>query len=558
MSEATTIRQYVNLGLKWWWLIILATTIATGIGYGLSKRQIPVYQAKVTLIVGQSVFQNPDFNSTDLGTSQVVARTYADMTLRQPVLQGVAEALQLQDSWQSLKGRIQAKPVPGTQLLEITVQAPSPEEAQVTADEVARQLIKLSPTELQNRAQSETQHFINQRLEGLQVKIEAAQARLETLEASMNGSLSAEQVQKTQAEMGELETLIAGWEDKYLGLLTLIEGSRAPNYLAVIEPAQANSSPINSQGRRLILMTSLAGLSLALGLIFLIEYLDDSFKSPSEFSQILGLTVLGSISQIKGGAYQDKLAALKDLFSPESEAYRMIRSNIQFAAIDRPAKVIMVTSPTPGEGKSTTVANLGVVMAQAGLKTIIVDADLRRPVQHQIFQVPNMIGLTDLLRTPKAELTDHLKQTAIENLYLISSGITPPNPSELLGSKRMEQVVAALAEQADVVIFDSPPAVAVTDAAVLSTKVDGVVLVIEAKRTRRDAAKQALLNLQQAGAHLLGGVLNRFSQGGSYYYYYSANEHNSGTGQLTSSKVKRRWQERWLPRPIVNLINGMR
>jgi capsular exopolysaccharide synthesis family protein len=207
----------------------------------------------------------------------------------------------------------------------------------------------------------------------------------------------------------------------------------------------------------------------------------------------------------------------------------------------------MVTSSTPQEGKSVTAANLGVVMAQSGLKTILVDADLRRPVQHQIFQVPNLAGLTNLLCSPELEINDHLRNTNVENLHLITCGVLPPNPSELLGSQRMRQLLTSLSQMADVVILDSPPVVAVTDAAVLSNRVDGVVLVAFAGQTRRDVARQAVLNLQQAGANLLGGVLNGISKReGDYYYhqYYTPNRHEAA-GQPSHARLRRRWQ--WLP-----------
>ena len=286
--------------------------------------------------------------------------------------------------------------------------------------------------------------------------------------------------------------------------------------------------------------------------VFLLEYLDDSIKSKRDLSEVLGLTPLGAISRIKGKDYPDKLIATNDLFAPESEAFRIVRSNIQFAGVDQPIKTIMVTSPTPGEGKSVTVANLGMVMAQAGHRTIIVDADLRRPVQHKIFQIPTPGGLTDLLCSPESEPTSYLRKTNVENLQVITSGVLPPNPSELLGSQRMEQVLARLSQLADIVIFDSPPTLLVADAVVLSNRMDGVVIVIQAGATRFGAARQAIINLQQAEANILGGILNQVKgrQRSGYYYYnsyysYAPNGHNrqvNGTAQASPSP-----RRAWLP-----------
>jgi capsular exopolysaccharide synthesis family protein len=250
---------------------------------------------------------------------------------------------------------------------------------------------------------------------------------------------------------------------------------------------------------------------------------------------------------MSGKQYQEKLIIIQDPFSPVSEAYRMMRSNIQFMSVDQPIKSIMVTSSTPGEGKSLTTANLGIVMAQADLKTIIVDADLRRPVQHEIFQVPNLGGLTEWLRSPELEIKTQLRNTAVENLQVIVSGVLPPNPAELLASQRMGQLLTDLSELVDVVIYDCPPILAVTDAAVLSNRVDGVVLVIKAGQTRRDAARHAVANLQQAGANLLGGVLNQVSRKGLGYYYqdYYTPGKPVPVGQRRHTTSWRRWH--WLP-----------
>lgn len=556
MNDSLDLRQYVALGLKWWWLLLLAGVVGAGAGYLVSQRQPRVYQATAKIIVGQSI-QATDLTSADILTSERLAQTYANMARLQPVLQAVVEALSLSDSWQALKDRVTVTPIRDTQLLEITVQAVSPEEARVTADEVAHQLILRSPTALENQERAANQQFVRQRLESLQAKIESGQAHLQELEASMSGSLSADQVQETQGEINDLEKLINEWENNYTQLLIFVEGNKSPNYLAVVEPAQATLQPISPRVSTNTLLAGVVGLLLALGLIFLIEYLDDTLKSPSELSQALGLTVLGNVSQIGGKNYPDKLVTLKESFSPITEAYRSIRSNIHFMAVDRPLTSLLVTSAAPGEGKSVTVANLGIIMAQAGLKTVIVDADLRRPTQHEIFQLaPNTLllgGLTELICTAEAEAGSYLRPTGVDNLFLIPSGALPPNPAELLGSQRMVQVLAGLAQAADVVILDSPPAAVVTDAVVLATRTDGVILVIKAGQTRLAVAGQVISNLNQAGARLLGGILNHTSprKGEGYYYYYqtyySPRTASAGkaAGAPAGARRSRRWQ--WLP-----------
>jgi non-specific protein-tyrosine kinase len=539
------LRQYISIGLKWWWLMVLLTVVAAATSFVVSQRQTPVYQASTTLIVGRTI-QAVEVSAGDFLITERLAQTYADMARRQPILQAVVESLGLKGSWKALKGRVSVRPVKGTQLLAITVEAGSPEEARVTADEIAHQLILLSPTASQNQEQNENQHLIRQRLESLQAKIEAGQERLKALEIAMADSLSAQQVKELQGEINTLESLITDWENNYTQLLIFVASEKSPNYLAVIEPAQASSSPIRPRILQNTFLAGVVGLFLALGVIFLIEYLDDTFKSANDLSQTLGIVTLGTISRVSGKQYREKLIIAQNLFSPVSEAYRMMRSNIQFISVDQPIKSIMVTSSTPGEGKSITVANLGIVMAQADFKTIIVDADLRRPVQHEIFQVSNLGGVTEWLRSPELEIKTQLRNTSVENLQMITSGVLPPNPAELLSSQRMGQLLTNLNELADVVIYDCPPVLAVTDAAVLSNRVDGVVFVIKAGQTRREAARHAVLNLQQAGANVLGGVLNQVSQKSGYNqdYYYTPGRRPM-TAMQTIHAIRRRWQ--WLP-----------
>jgi len=218
----------------------------------------------------------------------------------------------------------------------------------------------------------------------------------------------------------------------------------------------------------------------------------------------------------------DRLITVADPRSPVSEAYRTLRTNLDFSSLDKPIKTMLVTSAGPEEGKSTVLANLAVTTAQAGRKVILVDCDLRRPTLHNIFNLKNDVGLTTMVVDDAAMESPPLQDTGVEGLQLVSSGPLPPNPSELLGSRRMEEIIAALLERADVVLFDAPPVVAVTDAAVLATKVDGVLLVINAGGTKRDYARTAKARLEKVNANLLGAVLNNVRFDVSLHRYYTA------------------------------------
>jgi capsular exopolysaccharide synthesis family protein len=218
----------------------------------------------------------------------------------------------------------------------------------------------------------------------------------------------------------------------------------------------------------------------------------------------------------------DPLITVADPRSPVSEAYRTLRTNLDFSSLDKPIKTMLVTSAGPEEGKSTVLANLAVTTAQTGRKVILVDCDLRRPTLHNIFNLKNDVGLTTMVVDGAAMESPPLQDTGVEGLQLVSSGPLPPNPSELLGSRRMEEIIAALLERADVVLFDAPPVVAVTDAAVLATKVDGVLLVINAGGTKRDYARAAKARLEKVNANLLGAVLNNIRFDVSLHRYYAA------------------------------------
>lgn len=207
--------------------------------------------------------------------------------------------------------------------------------------------------------------------------------------------------------------------------------------------------------------------------------------------------------------------------SPIAEAYRTLRTNLEFSNLDKSLRTILVTSASAEEGKSTTLANLAVTIAQSGKRVVLVDADLRRPTQHQIFNLKAGPGLSDMVREDSILANPPLQETSVPNLKVLSSGPLPPNPAEILGSKRMSDILTALLEQADVVLLDAPPVLAVTDAAVLSSKVDGVVLVISAGKTKRENAHRAQTQLEKINARILGAVLNNVKADGSAQTYYS-------------------------------------
>jgi len=535
------IRIYLKGILRWWWLIILSTAIAAAASYYASLQQPRIYQTNTTLLVGQ-VFEKSNPSGSDFTTLELLAQSYAQIVARQPILQATINSLGLDMSWTVLKGNVYAYAVPQTQLLVIAVNDTSPDRAVAIADEIAYQLILQSPSSPENQAREERSDFVQSQLDDLETRIDTAKARVVELENELATAFSARQIQDLQTEITNLESLINNWQANYSDLLTFLEGGDSPNYLTVIEPAQRPYNPVSPNVQLNIILAAAVGFALAFGAALLLEYIDDTIKSADDLGASTNLTVLGSVSRIDGKEYRDKLITSLNPFSPVSEAYRILRTNLQFMSFDQSVNSIMLTSPNPGEGKSVTAANLAVIMAQADLKTIVVDADLRRPTLHKIFQVGNLEGLTDMLRQANPDLESQLKDSGINNLQVISSGPLPPNPSELLSSQRMVELMKRLEDIADVVIFDSPPVLAVTDAAVLSSRVDGVILITQAKHTRRGATREAIQRLEHVGANMLGCVLNQLSGRGNYSQsatYYTRGGGQALPGQLDESGWQR-------------------
>lgn len=216
-----------------------------------------------------------------------------------------------------------------------------------------------------------------------------------------------------------------------------------------------------------------------------------------------------------------RLITIEEPKSPISEAYRVLRTNIQFSSIDQEMRVIAVTSAQPKEGKTTTISNLAVAYAQDGKRVMLIDADLRKPTLHRVFSRSNRKGLTNVLAN-LGTLEEEMSATDVDNLFLLTSGPQPPNPAEILATKRMSTLLEELRQQFDVVLIDTPPALALTDAQVIATRSDGVLLVLCAGKSKRDLVRKCKANLDHVKANLLGVVLNNQSrkEAESYYYYY--------------------------------------
>jgi capsular exopolysaccharide synthesis family protein len=507
-------RRAISVVRRWLWLLIACVLLAAGAAFLVSNSLQKLYEGKVTLIVGQSLQStSPDYNQ--LLASQRLSQTYADLVTTGPLLGRVIAQEALDVTPEELRELVRADAPRESTLITITVTDPDPVRVASIANTIANELIAASPA-ISGR-DSEVQQFVDRDLEAAQRQIQDTQAEVERLIGL--SERTPEQEDRLEALQGRL----VGLRQTYATLLGFSSTS-GTNLLTVVDPA---SPPVDPSSPRVLLNTLLAaliGLMLAFGVAFLMEYLDDTLKSPQDVETITGLPTLGTIIRMKGDEGRSEIYRLATILyprSPAAEAYRTLRTNIEFASVDSPTRVILITSAIPGEGKTTTAANLAAVFAQTGHATLLVDADLRKPGVHRIFDLPNARGLTDLFRSDDMSVEDVAQPTEQEHLSVITTGPLPPNPAELLRSSRMRAVLERIVGSTEFVVVDSPPLQAVTDAAILSSLVDGTVIVVDAGRTRSGAVRNGREALTKVGARVLGVTLNRMSESmsGDYYYY---------------------------------------
>ncbi len=297
---------------------------------------------------------------------------------------------------------------------------------------------------------------------------------------------------------------------------TGISGDFKASNIRVVDQAEVPKGPFLPRKQRDISLAALTGLMLALGLVFFFEYLDNRIKTPQELRATLTVPFLGMVPSVSG----DHQALLTEAVPPQfAEAIRSVRTNVLFSSAEEGAHVVVITSAGPGEGKSVVSSNLAVSLAQAGQRVLLVDADMRRPRVHEIFDMPQEPGLSNLLVGDCKPSEAVRKWPTVNGMCVLPAGMIPPNPAELLGSKRFEEYLQTLGGHFDWVIVDSPPVLAVADAAVVANGASGVIFVVGADQTSRAAAREAVHQLQSAHARVIGAVLNRVDLERNPYYY---------------------------------------
>lgn len=574
------LKRYTQLLWHGAWIVLLCMLMGGGAAFWFSQQTVPRYEATSSLLIFQAPANSalPDYNS--VLASERLARTYAELLQKRPVLDEVIATLDLATDAKTLQESLQVSVVRDTQLIALTVEDTDPQRAAAIANEIItvfieqNQMLQASRyTESRESLEEEVSSVkeliarTEQTFEQQQQEMADVQTEIETLRASierdetqlasaddaetlrLQTSLSRQRAQlrtyeqtlgDLRADLEETQVLQAQYRNNYTMLLESLEEVRlsqtqTSDTLSVAERATPPEQPVRPRPLLDTLLGMVAGMLLGVALIFLREYLDDRVKSHKHVEEVMTVPVLAGIARIKEARGSTPLLSATHEHSPAAEAYRLLYANIEFAMAKQPLRTLLVTSSSPQEGKSTTVANLGITIARTGQRVILVDTDLRRPALHTFFQMHNGPGVTTALLRENRDLDDLLRPTEIENLSLFSSGALPPNPAELLGSQRMAELIEQLKARADVVIFDSPPLLSMVDATLLGRRCDATLLVVMDGTTLVGMLNRSREQIQQSGAHLIGSVLNRVTPSNSGYYGYY--EYHSYYG-----KEKKRWR----------------
>jgi succinoglycan biosynthesis transport protein ExoP len=503
-------------------VIALSVAVVLGVALVVSYLQTPRYAATAKLLLKQrsadSLFESSAQAYVDPGRS---VDTEIEVIKTDPVKDLVRQKIGSAPS-------VQVSPVGETDLVTIRAESTEAPRAAEVANAYATAYIDYRRKQAFDELSAASEE-VQTKITEIQQQIDSLGSTTANLPACVNPATTPDAcTQRTAAEAtvnSRRTTLISqlGLFQQRLDQLQ-VDSALARGSAQLVTPASTPAEPFEPTPVRNAVLAIVLGLMLGVGLAFLVDYLDDSIKGKEEFERAVpGVGVIGLIPLVSDwkAKEQGRVVSITEPTSPAAEAYRILRTSIQFLGIERQVRVIQVTSASAQEGKTTTLANLAVAFASSGLRTVAVCCDLRRPRLHQFFGVDNAVGFTSVLLGNVA-LSKALQPVPNqERLLLLASGPLPPNPAELLSSSRTADLFRNLASQADIVLIDSPPVLPVTDSLVLSQRVDSTLLVSSARTTTRKAAARAAEMLQQVNAPLVGAVLNGVTEEGGYGTYSS-------------------------------------
>lgn len=517
------LRDYLNVIRARRGVILLATVIVAAVAIAVTLIQPARYAAQAKVLISEK-----DTGTAILGTAitelssqpERALQTQVQLVEVRPVAESTIRKLGLQEAPDALLGRVDVAAIGETNVIAIKALGSTPQEAADIANTMAEEYVAASKARKRASIKAAADE-VEQRLNDAKADILALGRRIE--QTGRSDEIAAE----LSIATGTYSTLAEKLEQLRINE-QLESGSGDVVETAVVEVAQVSPNP-----RRNISLGIVVGLVLGLGLAFLYEYLDNTIKSTEEAEKVYGATVLGIVPIDKmDKGIKRRLTIIEAPGSAASEAYRVIRNSLDFINFEHDLKTLLVTSAAPGEGKSSVAANLAMSLTQTGKKVVLVSCDFRRPTTEQFFAVNSSVGLSEVLLGTHT-LKSALQRPGDDQLLVLTAGKMPPNPNELLGSAKMQEVIASLEEWADWVIIDTPPVLAVADPVSVARWVDGVVVVSKAGESTREAADKAVQLLARVGARVIGVVVwgldetkNQPGYGygyytGGYYYYRS-------------------------------------
>lgn len=522
------LREYALLLWHWTWLILLAGIIAGGTAYYLKSQQVPLYTASTLLLVSEPpTAKTTDTSQSAIVPSNLMAQTYTQMIKNLPVLQQVVERLQIPLNPLTLKSMISVNLIQNTQLIQATVTDTDPERAAAIANTLgsvfAEQIQTLQAVRFEQSKTSLTQQI----------------AEMETQLQQVSDQLA---IATDPQEQSQLDAKQTQYRLIYSNLVTSFEQLRiseaqSTTIVAQVEPAIVPRGPVSQNSTQNILLVSFVAMLLTAGVISAANLLDDTVRNPEELTRQLDLPILGVIPHhtVKDAAPITQVQPYTSI----SEAYRALFNNVEHTSPENKMHRILVVSPLAEDGKTTVITNLAIIMAQRGLRTILLDGDMRWPRTHRYLGLPNSSGLSNFFRNSGGDQTENIQVTPSKNLYLVSSGPLPSNPADLLGSPRMTAILDWLNQRADIILIDAPPSLIVTDAAILAPQVDDILIVVKAGKTKIDSVKRMVTSLRQQDARLLGVVINDVKfKNPRYSYYYRDYFTNSARLRKSDRKDK--------------------
>ncbi len=529
-STEVSIAQYLEVLRRRWLWIVLTPAILVGLSLYNDLRAEPVYSAHVEMLLQSTASENiftPSAGPGDPSRAiQNELRIIRSRTVKQAVAREYGKA-------------VTAKASAGGEddIIILSATANTPEEA-------ARRANVYATTYQETRLEAiladltAAKKVITQQITDFQSQVDDLNKPLEALDQQIRDTPSTDpnyqslvanrerQKEITDAARNEAQAQLNDYQQR-LQVLQLSERLTTTGGIQILNPATVPSQPISPTTVRNAVQALVIGLFLGVALAFLRDQLDDSLRTKADVERaVKDLPTLSLVPDYGGARLGDRNVSLSTIDAPTSaaaEAYRGLRTSIQYASLDKPLKTIQVTSASAGEGKSTTVANLAVAFAQAGMRVVVVGADLRKPTLHRLLQVQGSIGLTSVV-IGQLSLSEALQTSPLNaNIDVLACGPLPPNPSELLNHDRTGRILRSLADQYEMVFIDCPPVLPVTDSLVLSRHADATIMAVFANVTTRRTARRAVEMLRQVGTPLLGFVMNGIAGEatyGSFYEYY--------------------------------------